>query len=364
MSHQTLQIKDIFVGSIDAKDDVNNSISESEFIENFIMPPNFEIEDFLDGNKCFVEGYKGTGKTALLNYMSKYAQNNDGLEYFMLFKSDYKTSDREKLDNIASNIVVFDKDSLKDETDFEYIWRWVILSKIVQLIVKNNYGVFKKNKDWDRFEKVIKSFSNDKNTKSFFSILPFRINKIGEVDYSIKLGDIDMVHSLGFKDIEFKSKGETRIDFSNLLERALELFRQLTINDKSSYIFIDELEAFYEDPKIFKRDLRMIGDLILTVKYFNDFFIELGYKKIKIICAVRTEVLESIKKYIATKEINKSIYSFRKELKWNYANTTAYQHPIIQIWLKRIKMAEKRYNDNELTDAQIMDKWFAKKSKF
>lgn len=81
----------------------------------------------------------------------------------------------------------------------------------------------------------------------------------------------------------------------------------------------------------------------------------------KIICAVRTEVLESIKKYIATKEINKVIYSFRRELKWNYSNTVAYQHPIIQIWLKRIKRSELKNNNLTLTDSEVMDKWFAKK---
>ncbi|MCB2361991.1 P-loop ATPase, Sll1717 family [Clostridium estertheticum] len=360
MSYQTLEIKDIFVGSIDAKDDVNNSISENEFIENFILPPNFEISDFLEGNKCFVEGYKGTGKTALLNYMSKYVQNTNGLEYFMLFKSDYKNSDKEKLEKIANNIVELDKESLKNETDFEYIWRWVILNKIVQFNLKNNYRVFEKNKEWDKFEKVIKSLSNDKNSRSFFDLLPFKINKIGQIGYSVNLGDSDIVHSLGIKNIEFESKGEMHIEFSNLLEKSFDLFSKLTLNDKSSYIFIDELEAFYEEPNMFKRDLRMIRDLILTVKYFNDLFIEMNFKNIKVICAVRTEVLESIKKFVATKEINKVIYSFRKELKWNYSNTIAYQHPIIQIWLKRIKMAEKKCNGIELSDAKIMDKWFDK----
>lgn len=361
MPYQILQIKDIFVGSIDAKDDVNNSISENEFIESFIMPPNFEITEFLGDNKCFIEGYKGTGKTALLHYMSKYAQNNGGLEMFILFKSEYKHSDKSKLENLAINTVELDKESLKNEIDFEYIWRWVILNKIVQLNIKTNYRVFKKNKNWDRFEKVINSFINDKNSRSFFDILPFKINKIGGIGYSVQVGDPEIVHSLGLQDIEFDNKEKAQIEFTKLLGKAMELFSKLDIHDKNSYIFIDELEAFYEESEVFKRDLRMIRDLILTVKYFNDLFIELGYRNLKIICAVRTEVLESIKKHVAAKEINKAIYSFRKELKWNYSNTNAYQHPIIQIWLKRIKMAEKKYNQADLSDAEIMNKWFAKK---
>ncbi len=361
MAYSVLQIKDIFVGSIDAKYDVNNLISQDEFIENFIMPPNFDINDFFRSNKCFIEGYKGTGKTALLNYISKNKQQEGALGYFLLFKSDYKNSDREKLNMIANNIIKFDNDSLKEESDFEYIWRWVILNKIVHLNIKNNYKLFKKDKSWDKFEKVINSLSYEKNPKSIFDILPFNVKSIGEFGYSVKLGDSDIVHSLGIKDIDFQKNGEKEIQFSNLLSRALELFQNLTINDTQAYIFIDELEAFYEHSEIFKRDLRMIRDLVLTVKYLNDLFIQIGYENLRIICAVRTEVLESIKKYISTKEINKVIYSFRKELKWNYSNTIAYQHPIIQIWLKRIKRAEKKYNMLDLNDSQIMDKWFSKK---
>lgn len=358
MAYSILQIKDIFIGSIDAKDDVNNSISQVEFIENFIMPPNFEISEFLEGSKCFIEGYKGTGKTALLNYISKCEEQKGSIGYFMLFKSDYKNIDRNKLSILANNIIEFDNESLTEETDFEYIWRWIILNKIVQLNIKNDYKLFKKDKEWDKFEKIINSLSYEKESKSIFNLLPFNVKKIGELGYSVKLNDSDIIHSLGLKDVELERK---EIDFPKLLMKSLDLFSKLTIADINAYIFIDELEAFYEDSNIFKRDLRMIRDLILTVKYFNDLFIQIGYPKLKIICAVRTEVLESIKKYISTKEINKVTYSFRRELKWNYSNTNAYQHPIIQIWLKRIKIAESKNNNLTLTDSEVMDKWFTKK---
>ncbi|MDZ5711320.1 P-loop ATPase, Sll1717 family [Jeotgalibacillus haloalkalitolerans] len=359
--YQVLEIKDIFIGSIDAKDDVNNAISNNEFIESFIMPPKFDIDEFLVRDKCFVEGYKGTGKTALLHYMSKYAQGESAYDLFILFKSHYKFTDKEKLENLAAQQMEFDKNSLKDEMDFEYIWRWVILNKIVELNVINDYKVFQKDKDWDRFEKFIKSFNKKSNSKSFFDVLPFKLNKVSGIGYSVQLPDTNLMHTIGIQDMEFSDKNTGYIEFSQLLNKAIELFCKLNFCNKNSYIFIDELEAFYEESEIFKRDLRMIRDLILTVKYFNDLFSDLQFKNLKIICAVRTEVLESIKKHVAAKEINKVIYSFKKELKWNYSNTNAYQHPIIQIWLKRIKMAEKKINNQILTDAGVMDKWFDKK---
>lgn len=357
MAYSVLEIKDIFVGSLDAKDDMNNKLSEKDFIENFILPPNFDIDDFLFGNKCYIEGYKGTGKTALLHYMSKTKQCINSYSTFMLFKSDYRAKDKEHLENLANNLIKIDKKSLKHETDFEYIWRWIILNKIVEFNNENKYGIFKNNKEWDKFERVIKNLSG-KKSRNFFDILPFKIDKVGNMGYAVKLDDSDVIHYLGLQEVEVSNKS---IDFNSLLEKAIELFSDLKANDKPAYIFIDELEAFYEKEDIFSRDLRMIRDLLFSVKYFNDLFISLGYKNLKIICAVRTEILESIRGRVASLELNKYIYSFKKELKWNYTNTIAYQHPIIQIWLKRIQMAELKYNQIEMSFPEILDKWFDKK---
>lgn len=235
------------------------------------------------------------------------------------------------------------------------------LNKILELNLKSNYRVFEKNKEWDKFEKFLSAFRKQRNTKSFFDILPFKLPKVGGVEYSVQVGDPEIIHTLGLKDIEFKKVESSKVEFTNILDTALDLFCNLTMQDNYSYIFIDELEAFYEESILFKRDLRMIRDLILTVKYFNDLFIENDFVKLKIICAVRTEVLESIKKNISAKEVNKVIYSFKKELKWNYSNTIAYQHPIIQIWFKRIKIAEEKHNQLCLTDAEVKNKWFSEK---
>lgn len=358
MSYQVLQIKDIFVGSIDAKDDVTNKLGNDEFIENFIIPPNLNIDDFLNGRKSFIEGYKGTGKTALLHYLSNQVVENGGRELFILFKSYYKESDKDKLENLAINMLDIDKDSLREEIDFEYIWRWILLDNIVKLNVKNNYEIFDKDKQWEKLEKVIRTLSKNNKSTSLFDILPFKLSKIGGIGYSVEMPNAELVHTLNISDIEFIDKEKKYVEFKTILDKAMDIFLGLTPKSINAYIFMDELEAFYEEQDIFKRDLRMIRDLILTVKYFNDLFCKCKYNNIKIICAVRTEVLEAIHKNISAKEINKIIYSFRQELKWNYANTTAYQHPIIQIWITRIKRAEKKINKVDLKDADIMKKWF------
>ena len=61
-------VKDIYSGKPDAKDEINFE-GLSGFIKTFIVPQNINLESLLTGNHCFISGYKGTGKTALLFYL-------------------------------------------------------------------------------------------------------------------------------------------------------------------------------------------------------------------------------------------------------------------------------------------------------
>lgn len=58
-------------------------------------------------------------------------------------------------------------------------------------------------------------------------------------------------------------------------------------------IFIDELEAYYGNRQIFERDLALIRDLIFTVKRFNTIFAKSHAGKTKIICSVRSEIINA-----------------------------------------------------------------------
>lgn len=62
------KVKNLYSGKPDARDEL--SAPNSPFFKSFIMPPNFELEDILEGDKCFIRGYKGSGKTALLLYIN------------------------------------------------------------------------------------------------------------------------------------------------------------------------------------------------------------------------------------------------------------------------------------------------------
>ncbi|MGU0936938.1 hypothetical protein ACSETY_14265 [Pseudomonas aeruginosa] len=86
-----LKLKDIPLGSTDAKNEVLSNSPEEivRFVNSFVVPPALSIEKFYDKKKYYIVGLKGTGKTALLRYVSlKLEESGDSDSSFVLFKSD------------------------------------------------------------------------------------------------------------------------------------------------------------------------------------------------------------------------------------------------------------------------------------
>lgn len=79
-----IQIKDIYAGKPDAKDEIDSEGLEP-FLANYIMPENFNLESLVKGSYYFITGYKGTGKTALLYYIDDYIKKVDMGDMFLLY---------------------------------------------------------------------------------------------------------------------------------------------------------------------------------------------------------------------------------------------------------------------------------------
>ena len=63
-----IKIKDIYAGKPDAKDEIEVEGYE-KFLDSYITPSCFDADNLINGTFCFISGYKGTGKTALLYYL-------------------------------------------------------------------------------------------------------------------------------------------------------------------------------------------------------------------------------------------------------------------------------------------------------
>ena len=351
---QKVTIKDLYAGRPDAKDEINFDGLDT-FIKTFVVPEHFNLDLLTNGNHCFITGFKGTGKTALLFYLDDFIRNKDAsaCSSFMLFKEDFADVRRTELQGLSNRIlssVTVENGALINASEFEYIWRWLLFKQIVN---DNEYfgrNLFVDNEHWRKFESTVNQIKDPQNARKI------RLADKLKIYYSHK--DLNtMSEDTPALEVNFQNtSSENYQKFLSLIDDAESLLAMVTRTDIPYHIFVDELEAYYGKSDVFIRDLSMIRDLIFTVKRINTIFAGANMANTKIICSVRNEILNAISRFILPKEINKVTSGFSVPLMWNYSNENSYAHPIIQILLKRIAVCSEIVYDDRGLD--IYKEWF------
>lgn len=340
------RIKDIYEGKPDARDEAD--VDSDLFLQAYVMPPNFNMDALIRGEKFLISGYKGTGKTALMLYLDGRIRESDpaSCTSFVLFKSDF---DNRKRDQWAKTMVV-EREGFLTQPDFSPMWRWHLFQQMVEDNENYNGRIFVQDAAWERFSKLINDMVPKKNR-------PKRGGARGKLSFGLPLlGGLVEPHL----DFTFTAdNGEVvHRNFYDMTDEATDAFCDLTRTDVPYYIFLDELEAFYGDSEIFQRDLRLIRDLILEAKAVNMLLLRLRMKNTKIICAVRSEIINSITRFIESKEMNKVVDGFDCPLIWDYNTTASFKHPIMEILLKRIELSEKKNGVVYASREELQRKWF------
>lgn len=356
-----IRIKDIYAGKPDAKDEIDSE-GLTPFLENYIMPENFNLEALIRGNYYFITGYKGTGKTALLYYIDEYIKQLDEqtCSSFIFFKGDYSDLQKQELELLSRRLtsaISIGNDVVLEGQDFEYIWRWLFYQRIIEDNKDYNYGIYIKDDKWDLFEKTINQIGGEKK-KKLLSI-PAKVTLVVPFVDTMQQAKVEPRAELDFSAAKVQESQNYRL-FVQIIDSADEIFSQLKRTDIPYYIFVDELEAYYGEENVFKRDLRLIRDLIFTIKKINSAFVKDKSVATKVICSVRTEILNAINRFVVTKELNKVTSGYEVPLIWDYKNTNSFEHPILKILLKRIEYAEKR-NENNLSEKELVKRWFPEK---
>ncbi|MGP1908360.1 P-loop ATPase, Sll1717 family [Metabacillus sp. JX24] len=351
-----ITVKDIYSGKPDAKDEINFE-GLSGFIKTFIVPRNSDLESLLTGNHCFISGYKGTGKTALLFYLDNLIRERDSsaCSSFVFFKEEFAELKKEEFDKFSKrglSSITIDKDTLLNNSEFEYIWRWLFFKRIVADNEEFNGGLFVENEQWSSFIKIVSKIKGPVNIKK--SVIPNRVK------LALPFTDLTGA-SIGPEmevDLSKNSVDNNYSSFVKLVDDAENALSKVTKTDIPYHIFVDELEAYYGDQEVFKRDLYLIRDLIFTIKRFNSIFSSSNISNIKIICSIRSEIVNAISRFIVTKELNKVTSGFEIPLRWNYNNTNSFNHPIMQILLRRIAISESEDDEKYRSDKEIIAQWF------
>lgn len=347
------RIKDIYAGKPDAKDEINFE-GLDEFIKTYVVAEHFNIDSLINGTNCFITGFKGTGKTALLFYLDNVLKTIDTstCSSFVFFKEEFTESKRSEIEGISQRIlssVSIEPNVLVDNKEFEYVWRWILLKRIAADNHEYNDGLFVTDSNWNKFEKLVENIKDPNDSRKF--VVPRKV-KLAIPYYD--QGSQTVITPEVEVDLQ-NSNNSNYHEFTKIIDQAERCLSLSTRTDIPYYIFIDELEAYYGDQKIFNRDLCLIRDLIFTVKRFNTTFSTAMMNSTKIVCSVRSEILTAISRFVVTKELNKVTSGFSVPLSWSYSNTSSYMHPIIQILLKRISVCE---GNSEINYKSIYDKWF------
>lgn len=354
MENKAITIKDIYTGRPDAKDEINFD-GLGGFVNSYVIPDSYDIDGLLFGNNYFITGYKGTGKTALLFYLEYLVKNKEphACTSFIFFKDGFTETQKQQLEGYSKRIasfVAFEESIVIDNIDFEHIWRWLFFKRIISDNEEYSDNLFVDNENWQKFKSTIDRIKAP--TDKIKNIITQKIKIGATIKDTISSNEIAPEFEVDFAN----NHNNNYSKFVQLIDSAESLLCKVTRTDTPYYIFVDELEAYYGDESIFKRDLRFIRDLIFTVKRMNEIFIQLG-EKTKVICSARTEIINAISRFVISKEMNKVINGFEVPIIWNYATTSSFQHPIIQVLLKRIAITMN--TDAEDADNKaIYNQWF------
>ena len=144
-----IKIRDLYTGKPDAKDEINFEGLE-EFIKTFVVADHFQLDSLLYGNNCFITGFKGTGKTALLFYLDNKLKDEDPITCtsFIFFKEEFTDAKRDELQAISNRFlssISVEPGALLDIREFEYICRWLIFKRIVSDNEDNHRNLFVDN---------------------------------------------------------------------------------------------------------------------------------------------------------------------------------------------------------------------------
>ncbi|MED3844431.1 hypothetical protein, partial [Geobacillus stearothermophilus] len=207
-----LHLEDLYLGNIDAKHELlsNSEDERMRFSNSFFMPENINLDDYLNGQKYFVTGLKGTGKTALLRYIAIKAESElNAQTSFILFKSDIKEQDRKDFSKAANTVIANNNsdniDSI-DNIDYEDVWRWFLHRHIVEVIENRNILVFKDDRNWKKYATCVKAPKLGDEDSGIKKIIPKL--KRGNVEVNAGLDGVSGTLGLEF---DWEDSNQTRV---------------------------------------------------------------------------------------------------------------------------------------------------------
>lgn len=304
-------LKQIDFGDIDANADPN--------LENYFIDNNY-WNRIVEKTTYFVVGKKGTGKSAIYQYLYQLAIANGTL----ISNKDFGEFPFEKL-------MLLSDDSFSKPNQYQSIWHHVIINILIELIIRNEGAdknkYYKQLKDYyDICIGDVVNLHKDTITKVKKTGVSLVLSKIG-ISPSIAQEN-ELVHQLG--------SGDTNISLINsnlisLIENYL-----ITRDDNTPYLIqFDRLDDSYNQYADVETYYNVISSLLKTVYNLNN---KLRLKKInnvKIIVYLRSDIINEICKR-DSESARWDDYTYK--INWSIINKDDWNNPLLlQMLNKRIQ---------------------------
>ena len=352
-------LKDLYVMKVDAKQELDN-LNSPEALERFkqsiFVPSGVNIDSLLDGDRYFLTGEKGAGKTAMLIYTALKAEELFNAERAFIIFKEFSQEEKNDYSDLA-RITSYDQNTITTQDDYEFVWWWLFHCSIANAISSSTKEIFINNEYLDLYMAAVQALSS--NPRGDKRRMPI-ITKDGYVEASLTVPVGGVLINLGGK-INFEKSpiNKNQVRFSTHIHELNRLFQMLDAGESQLYVIVDEMNLSTRNAEEYQRDIYMIRDLIIAIERFN-VFSKGSHSNVRVIGSVRNEVITSVQS--RGKEINKSIESYGIPIDWTQYREDSLKHPLIKLLINFFRMSGKSQGNVQiLTDEEIYYKWVDEK---
>lgn len=348
-------LKDLYIMKIDAKqelDNMNDIKDINRFKQLILVPDGINIDSLLDGDRYYLTGEKGAGKTALLIYTALKADELFNAERAFIIFKELSQEEREDYSGLA-HVTNYDQNEVQSILDYEYVWWWVFHNTIAETILTSSKEIFIQNDALNTYLAAVNAIKT--NPRGAGRRMPI-ITKDGYVEASVVVPIKGVTVNLSGKiNFEANPADAKKVRFSTHINELNRLYTNLESGESQLYVIVDEMNLSRKNAEEYERDVTMIRDLIIAIERFNAVS-KNSHDNVRIIGAVRNEVINSVK--TTGKEINKAIESYGIPIDWTQYNEESFRHPLIKLLINYFKISDELSNIRpENSDEAEYRKW-------
>lgn len=314
-------------GKIDAKSSMTSRDLRARklFMDAFAIPPSFDRQAFVSGDRYLVYGTKGSGKTALLRFMMEEEKKKGSLTKFIVFDEDIT---QQEITAISSDLdtELFDTPDIENLIEVRDMWTLFLIRSVCDLMLSHKSYINDASKI-AKIKEIIDVAIGGGGKTTISRIIA--LIKSGTLRF--KIGNSEFAELEAQLNLERQEGGD--INLGRFTEIVIDVLCKHQFPEDIKYcIYVDELNLSMLEKKQHKKDSILIRDMVQSIGYLNRVLSERGIP-IYLYAGVRIEVAKAIN--VSRNEIDKFLIDHGQKIEW-HSGLDVTRYPIFSIIEQRI----------------------------